>query len=91
MMEEEILDELGCTIFGSTNHLAEAFGMVRESLPDAAILDFSIGDEKSLELAHYLSERNVPIVLVTGYAAYQATRVRAHYRPRLEPLRGLPS
>ena len=47
MAEEDIVQELGCTLFGSTARLSEALSMVRDELPDVAVLDINLGDEKS--------------------------------------------
>ena len=66
MAEEDIVQELGCALFGSTARLSEALSMVRDELPDVAVLDINLGDEKSYPLAKYLLARGVPVVFATG-------------------------
>jgi CheY-like chemotaxis protein len=63
----EILQQLGYTVW-SAEHLAAAWKLARDELPDAAVLDVNIQDrDTSLELAEWLDLQGVPIVFLTGY------------------------
>jgi CheY-like chemotaxis protein len=63
----EQLQELGYTVWPA-EHLATAWKLVKDELPDAAVLDVNIDDrDTSLELAEWLDLQRVPIVFLTGY------------------------
>src|SRR5262245_55668155 len=63
----QLLEEMGFEVLPA-EQLASAWKLVREQLPDAAVLDVNIHDrETSLELADWLYARKVPIVFLTGY------------------------
>lgn len=62
-----ILEEMGCVV-STAVHLEDAWRMVHQGLPDAAVLDVNLhGNNTSLELADWLEERGIPIVFLTGY------------------------
>ena len=69
MMVEEWLIELGCEIIGPANSVPSALGLLRSGAVDAAILDLSLGDGDSLEVADALRRLRVPFAFATGYGA----------------------
>ena len=63
----QVLEELGCEVSAAV-HLDDAWKIVRQQLPDAAVLDVHLhGDRTSYELATWLDARGVPILFATGY------------------------
>jgi DNA-binding response OmpR family regulator len=65
-MTEDWLSELGHVVVGPAYNLAAALKLAETDL-DAAIVDVSLGHEKSYPLADALSARGVPFALATGY------------------------
>jgi CheY-like chemotaxis protein len=65
-MTEEWLSELGHIVVGPAYNLAAALKLAETDL-DAAIVDVSLGRDKSYPLADALSARGVPFALATGY------------------------
>jgi CheY-like chemotaxis protein len=65
-MTEEWLSELGHVVVGPAHNLATAMELARTEI-DAAIVDVSLGRDKSYPLADALSARGVPFALATGY------------------------
>ena len=68
MITEEWLLDLGHSVVGPAADLASALKLA-ESGVDAAIVDVSLGREKSYPLAETLRARGVPFVFATGYGA----------------------
>jgi CheY-like chemotaxis protein len=48
-------------------HIDECFEAVRNELPDLAVLDVNLAGGTSYDLAHWLHERRVPVIFLTGY------------------------
>jgi CheY-like chemotaxis protein len=65
-MTEEWLSELGHVVVGPAHNLATAMELAGTEI-DAAIVDVSLGRDKSYPLADALSARGVPFALATGY------------------------
>jgi CheY-like chemotaxis protein len=65
-MTEEWLSELGHSVVGPAHNLAMALELAETDL-DAAIVDVTLGKEKSYPLADALTARGVPFALATGY------------------------
>lgn len=63
---EERLEAMGLTIVGSFGSVAELEAAAAQPV-ELAILDVSVRDGTSLELASRLRARDVPCVFVTGY------------------------
>lgn len=67
-MEIEFLaGECGCAVVGPAGSVNEALNEIGEAEIEGAILDINLGDERIWPLAEYLTERQVPFVLATGY------------------------
>ncbi|GBR11940.1 GAF domain-containing protein [Acetobacter oeni] len=65
-IEDVLLDQGAGDVFvcGSCR---EASGYLLAHCPDVALLDVSLGDETSFEIARMLRERHVPFLFATGY------------------------
>jgi len=61
-------------------HLADCAKAIRERPPDLAVLDVNVAGETSYELAHWLDERGIPVIFLTGYDSPNADS-RLQHRP----------
>ena len=68
MMLQDWLTELGCETVGPASSVQAALTLIENAPPDAAILDLSLGDEKSYSVAMDLRARRIPFAFATGYA-----------------------
>ncbi len=66
---EDMLAELGCTVLGTAHRVAKALDLVRQTAPDAAVLDVNIAGDEVYPVAEALAARNIPFVFATGYGA----------------------
>lgn len=64
----EDLKGLGVSVIGPAGTLQDAVNLAEAEAPNAAVLDVDLGGTKVYPLARLLRERNVPFVLITGYA-----------------------
>ena len=64
---EESLLELGIADVDTVSSVSEARKRMATHAYDLALLDFNLGDETSLPLAHELVELGVPVAFATGY------------------------
>lgn len=62
------LERAGFEVVGPVGTVAEAVRLAREEQLDVAVLDMNLRGEPVLPAARILVERNVPFVLVSGYA-----------------------
>jgi CheY-like chemotaxis protein len=62
----ETLAEVGCTIVDVAPGLARALAAAEFHELDLAVVDISLGEEKSFRVAHMLMAREVPFVFATG-------------------------
>ena len=67
MLAEGWLEDLGHQVVGPAHDLQSALKLTQEPM-DAAILDVSLGADKSYQVARLLRERNIPIAFATGHA-----------------------
>lgn len=64
---EEIVREIGCETLGPVSNVKHALLTIAEEIPDAALLDVSLGSEKSFPIADALRAHGVPFLFLTGY------------------------
>ncbi|HEX4080500.1 MAG TPA: response regulator [Rhizomicrobium sp.] len=64
---EEVLEGLGYHVLGPVPSVREALTIVVSEMPDAAILDISLGQENSLAVADELMRKKIPFVFSSGY------------------------
>ncbi|HLH51718.1 MAG TPA: response regulator [Roseiarcus sp.] len=67
MMMQDVLEDLGCTVFGPHRTIASAVGAAKEETVDLALLDINLGDELVYPAAEILASRGVGFVFLTGY------------------------
>lgn len=80
---ESLLRERGCTVLGPAPTLARALALLEQERPDAALLDLNLNGKQTTPVAAALSARDVPFVVVTGYAAVEADAPELQRAPRL--------
>ncbi len=64
---EELVRAAGGSVIGPVGTMAEAVRKLRESKPDAAILDVNISGELVFPVADALYDAGIPFMIVTGY------------------------
>jgi CheY-like chemotaxis protein len=62
------LTEAGLTIVGPAVSVASALKLIEQGGCDAAVLDINLGRETSDPVVQELRARNLPFVILTGYA-----------------------
>lgn len=67
--QREALEAAGATVLGPCPTVAEALALLRDHEPDCAILDVSLTDGPSFDLARAIVHRGIPMLFVTGYEA----------------------
>jgi two-component sensor histidine kinase/CheY-like chemotaxis protein len=67
MFMRDILGELGFSVVGPYNRLADAAAAVKAKGFDAAVLDINLDGQSVYTIADLLAERGIPFVFVTGY------------------------
>lgn len=71
MVLEDILDELGCKVVGTSTSVSAASDFVAGNTFDVAIVDVRLRDGSVEPFADELVTRNVPFALATGYASQE--------------------
>jgi CheY-like chemotaxis protein len=67
MLLQDWLSELACETVGPATSVEDALALIATAPPDAAILDLSLGREKSYSVAADLRARGIPFAFATGY------------------------
>jgi len=62
----DLLEDAGCTIVGPAARLNRAIELLDERI-DVALLDIDLRGEESYPVARRLRERDVPVLLLTGF------------------------
>jgi CheY-like chemotaxis protein len=82
---EGVLSGRGYVVLGPVGTVEQALALLeRENDPDAAILDVDLQGRWVTPVAAALFARDVPFVLVTGYADLQLAPPELRGRPRLD-------
>ncbi|RST30724.1 PAS domain S-box protein [Sphingomonas ginkgonis] len=68
MQIEQVVRQLGFTALGPAGSVDQALEVLATEAVDAAVIDVSLGRERSDPLADELAERGIPFVVCTGYA-----------------------
>lgn len=76
MIMEDFLADLDCEVIGTFGAVAPALAWLDAvaALPDAAVLDVNLGNERVFPVAEALRARGVPFCFATGYGAIEDTR-----------------
>ncbi len=69
MMMKDMLDELGYSVIGPFNRVADAMQPACRESFQAAILDINVKGELVYDLADAISARDIPMLFTTGYGA----------------------
>jgi DNA-binding response OmpR family regulator len=64
----EVLQDEGFRVVGPAARVGDALALVERDPPDVAVLDVSLGQERSFPIARMLAERGIPFVFMTGYS-----------------------
>jgi CheY-like chemotaxis protein len=82
---EGVLSGRGYVVLGPVGTVEQALALLeRENDPDAAVLDVDLQGRWVTPVAAALLARDVPFVLVTGYADLQLAPPELQGRPRLD-------
>ena len=65
---EEIVERLGYTVLGPAGSVDKGLDLLRHTVPAAAILDVNLHGVLVTPIAQLCRDRDIPFVLVTGYA-----------------------
>ena len=67
MLVQEWLEELNCSVVGPAASVTGALELIAGVELHGAVLDVSLGKEKSFPIADELRKRGVPFAFATGY------------------------
>jgi DNA-binding response OmpR family regulator len=71
MIAELLIDALtdaGFRIIGPASRVKDALELIEKEPPDLALLDVTLGRERSYPVARELAERGIPFLFMTGHA-----------------------
>lgn len=75
----EMLQDAGCQVMGPFRRVEDAMEAARGDL-DAAVMDVCIQGDRSFDLAESLLDRQVPVLMVSGYGVDTVPeKFRAHF------------
>src|SRR6266511_2059408 len=80
---EDLVRAAGCSVVGPVGTVSEAVRKLRETTPDAAILDVNVSGEMVFPIADTLDETGIPFMIVTGYT-HEHVPERHRERPFLQ-------
>ena len=63
---QDVLSEAGYQVIGPVATVSEAIALLDSHQPDMALLDYNLGDETSIPVAHRLEARGVPFMFLSG-------------------------
>jgi CheY-like chemotaxis protein len=63
-----VLEEMGLVVVGPAASIRQALELLGSSSPDFAIVDINLKGEFSYPLIERLKARDVPVIVITGYA-----------------------
>lgn len=63
---QDTFEYAGYTVLGPVASVTPGLELVNNKKPDAAMLDFNLGRENSLPIAHKLDEKSVPYLFLSG-------------------------
>jgi CheY-like chemotaxis protein len=82
---EDVLGRQGCVVLGPVGTIEQALTLLEcEARPDVAVLDVDLQGRIVTPVAAALDAREVPFLLVTGYANLQLGAPELRGRPRLD-------
>ncbi|NNE57257.1 MAG: response regulator [Hellea sp.] len=63
---QDTFENEGFEVFGPVAAVDEALSLLERGIPDVAMLDYNLGRETSIPLAHQLDKISVPYIFVSG-------------------------
>nr|WP_281376459.1 response regulator [Sphingomicrobium lutaoense] len=83
MEAEDRLKEADYFVVGPAYDMAAAIDLARNEQIDAALVDLNIRGEKSFDILQILDDRDIPFVIISGYADWSMPK-EWEPRPRLQ-------
>ncbi len=80
---EDMLRAFGYVPLGPVGNMADALALAENEDMDAAIIDLNIRGTKAYSLLSILTKRNIPFLIISGYADWKMPDEWAG-RPRLQ-------
>ncbi len=78
LLEETMLEDLGCQVVGPAARLEEALALAGSAEFDCAILDVNLGQTPVFPVADLLAELGRPFAFATGYGAAGLNEAHKH-------------
>ena len=69
LLIEDLVTSLGCVLAGTASTVNEALKLIEMVPIDGALIDVNLGGEMAAPVIQALSDRGIPLILVTGYEA----------------------
>ena len=69
---QSVLEGIGMVVTGPAASLADADRLVAEETPHLAVVDLKLKHEMTFGLIDRMHDRGVPVVVVSGYSAFQS-------------------
>jgi DNA-binding response OmpR family regulator len=66
---EDLVESFGCILAGRASTVAAALKLVGTVPIDGALIDVNLGGEMAGPVSQALSDKHIPLILVTGYEA----------------------
>jgi CheY-like chemotaxis protein len=85
MLIADWLNELGYSVVGPFNRVAEALPHIEGTALDALLLDVTVGPEDSFSLADLARSKGIPVAFLTGRAAADLPEPLADVRVLTKP------
>jgi len=63
---QDTFEEAGFKVLGPVASVAPGLKLIKDTLPDVAMLDFNLGRETSIPIAHRLDEIEIPYFFLSG-------------------------
>lgn len=63
---QDTFEEAGFNVLGPVASVDPGLRLIRDTLPDVAMLDYNLGRETSIPIAHKLDEIEVPYIFLSG-------------------------
>ena len=80
---EQTVAEFGVTSVRIASSVARALAMIAERIPDFALLDIGLSEEKSFAVAKRLAALKIPFAFVSGYSDDRVFPPEYSDRPKL--------
>ena len=80
---EDLLIDLGCEVIGPFARLEPALQAAADTQLDGALLDLNLQGELSFPVINTLNDRDIPLIVCSGYVELPQLRERLHDIPTL--------